>query len=390
MLQAQADGKVSSWAIRWQAQAYLHNALSLYPKYSLTNHMESLDATHASGFSMDKYITFPSEKIKVEKQDVVLLKNIEEDIHQSYTNVFKKLIKKQMNKISKRQILKKIIPPIFLDACKYISGAEKKNALIFQQRAEETKKNNVYWEGNYTTWEEASKQAEGYDAPQILAKVREATLKVKNGEAVYERDSFIFDEIQYNWALLACLLKIVIDKNNELNIIDFGGSLGSSYFQNVHFLNSLKKINWMVVEQEHFVTCGQNEIANDELQFSYTIEESFVKDKFDVLLLSGVIQNLEKPYEWIDKFLSYDFEYIIIDRTAFIEAKEDRLTIQHIPESIYKASYPAWFFNEQTFLDKFMHKYSLLTKFNSGITSPYLFENNVKGFWLGFILKKHE
>jgi len=46
----------------------------------------------------------------------------------------------------------------------------------------------------------------GYDNDMILEKTRLALLKVKNGEAAYERDSVVFEDIQYAWPLLAGLL----------------------------------------------------------------------------------------------------------------------------------------------------------------------------------------
>ena len=80
--------------------------------------------------------------------------------------------------------------------------------------------------GNYSTWEEAKASSEGYDSGSILDKVKEALLKVKNGQAVYERDSVLFDEIEYSWPLLAALLWISSRHDNRLNLVDFGGSLG--------------------------------------------------------------------------------------------------------------------------------------------------------------------
>ena len=61
------------------------------------------------------------------------------------------------------------------------------------------------WSGNYANWEEADSFATGYDDHSILEKCKTALLKVKNGEAAYERDSVLFDKMQYNWALLALL-----------------------------------------------------------------------------------------------------------------------------------------------------------------------------------------
>ncbi|MCS6820654.1 MAG: methyltransferase, TIGR04325 family [Microscillaceae bacterium] len=384
MLQAQAEGKISSWAIRWQAQAYLHNALTLYPKYSLTNHLASNEATHAANFSLTQYIIFPNNEIKLKKEKIVFLESIKKDLIKAYKKIYgssyyQRNLEQSM-KAKIKYLLKKITPPVVVDAYKALRAYQ-------SQLKEKYKQNTIFWEGNFTSWQEAQQKTDGYDAPQILAKVREATMKVKNGEAVYERDSVIFDKIQYNWPLLACLLKVAVENNNELKIIDFGGSLGSSYFQNIHFLKSIKKVQWTVVEQEHFVKCGREEISHNGLDFAYTIEEALKQNKANLLLLSGVIQCLDKPYEWIDKFLSYNFDYIIIDRTAFIEDSDDRLTIQYVPEWIYKASYPAWFLNEVKLLNIFLQKYQLLSEFDSFADGITYLEDNKKCYRKGFFLK---
>ncbi|RVT75875.1 glycosyltransferase [Flavobacterium sufflavum] len=48
MLEQQKEGKVDSWAIRWQAVCVLNGWLTLYPNPSMTNHIESEEATHAN------------------------------------------------------------------------------------------------------------------------------------------------------------------------------------------------------------------------------------------------------------------------------------------------------------------------------------------------------
>lgn len=48
MLDLQKQGKVDSWAIRWQAVCVLKGWLTLYPNPSMTNHVESQVATHAN------------------------------------------------------------------------------------------------------------------------------------------------------------------------------------------------------------------------------------------------------------------------------------------------------------------------------------------------------
>lgn len=48
LLKMQIEGKVSSWAIRWQAVCILNDWLTLYPNPSMTNHIGSSDATHSA------------------------------------------------------------------------------------------------------------------------------------------------------------------------------------------------------------------------------------------------------------------------------------------------------------------------------------------------------
>jgi putative methyltransferase (TIGR04325 family) len=68
--------------------------------------------------------------------------------------------------------------------------------------------------------------------------VLEAPLKVRCGEAVFGRNSVLFDEIQYSWPVTAALMWAAARNNRNPHIIDFGGSLGNSYFQDkIFYLN---------------------------------------------------------------------------------------------------------------------------------------------------------
>ena len=371
MLIDQINGKNNSWAIRWQAVAYLHNKLSLYPKYSVTKNIGfDEDATHGSAHNFNKTSVLADSPIKIIKQIVQTNADILKKMKIRYINMAPHSESKVLRIIKK--FIKYSVPPVFLIVYKKILNKNTINQL----------NNESIWSGNFPDWISASEATEGYQASQILAKVKDSVLKVKNGEAVYERDSVIFNEIQYSWALLAILLKIAIENNNKLSIIDFGGSLGTSYFQNKHFLTDLEELKWSVVEQEHFVKTGSDEIADNHLNFYFSIEEAQKVVRHNVLLLSGVIQCLDRPYDWIDKFLNYNFEYIIIDRTTFTTEIKDRLAIQNVPENIYKASYPTWFFNEQKFIEIFESHYDLIARFEPYEGLLINFEPGVNGFIL--------
>lgn len=235
-------------------------------------------------------------------------------------------------------MLKELIPPLFL---RYIIG-------FFYG-----------WKGNYKTWKEAEAKCTGYDTDVIFSKVKEALLKVKNGQAVFERDSVVFDKVQYSFPLLSALSLVALDKG-KLNVLDFGGSLGSSYYQNKTFFKHLKEFNWSIVEQKHFVAEGQKTFADEHLHFFYTIEESVKKHTADVALFASVLQYLENPYFFIDAVIAQNVEYIIIDRTPVFTNDDERITIQRVPKTIYDAQYPCWILNEKKLVNYISNKYDLV------------------------------
>lgn len=217
--------------------------------------------------------------------------------------------------------------------------------------------------GSYSTWDKARQYSTGYDSNVILELVRDSLLKVKNGEAVYERDSVLFDEIQYSWPLLAGLLWIASCNGNRLNLLDFGGALGSSYFQNKMFLGHLKELFWSVVEQDNFVECGKTHFENDQIKFYNDIDSCISEKSPNTALLCSVLPYVEKPYELVNDIINRNFTYIIVDRTPFLNSMMDRLTIQKVSPQIYNASYPAWFLSEPVFLGHLTAKYDKVAEF---------------------------
>lgn len=202
------------------------------------------------------------------------------------------------------------------------------------------------WTGNYNSWAEAQKKCSGYDNEIILEKVKNSLLKVKNGEAVFERDSVLFDKIQYSFPLLSALSHTALSSNSELHVLDFGGSLGSSYYQNRKMLLNLHQYTWNIVEQSHFVEEGKKHFADEKLHFYYTISECLEKHPINFILLGSVLQYIENPYLLMDELLSKKIPFLFIDRTPIFEKKSDRITIQKVHKSIYEAQYPCWIFNE--------------------------------------------
>jgi len=230
------------------------------------------------------------------------------------------------------------------------------------RRIRRRRRSGICFEGDYAAWEDARENSTGYDAGKILEKILAATLKVKNGDAVYERDSVLFDHIEYSWPVLSGLMWVAARDNGRLNVLDYGGSLGTSYFQNRKFIQTLDQVRWNVVEQPHYVEAGHTHIQDHQLRFYKTIEECLAESQPNVILLSSVLQYLERPLELIEKFSASKATCLIIDKTPFSSSNIDRLLVQKVPASIYSASYPMWVFSKSKFIQILEPDWRLITE----------------------------
>ena len=79
-----------------------------------------------------------------------------------------------------KSVAKEIMPPFILKALKKLNQSEKYGFF-----------------GDYSSWQTALENSDGYDTTLILDKVKESMLKIKNGEAIYARDSFILEKKEY-------------------------------------------------------------------------------------------------------------------------------------------------------------------------------------------------
>jgi putative methyltransferase (TIGR04325 family) len=200
--------------------------------------------------------------------------------------------------------------------------------------------------GNYASWGEAARDADGYDAGAILSRVKSSLAQVRDGKVAFERDGVTFDRVHHSYPLLSALMYGAALRDRRLDVLDFGGSLGSSYFQCRRFLAPLASVRWNVVEQPSFVEAGRGEFQTDELKFFPDPDSCFRESAPNVLLLLSVLQFLAEPEEIVAKLLAHPFDVVVIDRTPMWRAPT-RITVQHVPAEIYGAPirYPARILN---------------------------------------------
>ncbi len=235
--------------------------------------------------------------------------------------------------------------------------------------------------GRYSSWADVQRDCEGYDSAAILERVRESTRAVVSGKAAAERDGIELDEIEYAWPMLASLLWVACQNNSRLSVVDFGGSLGSTYRQNLRFFQGLD-VKWGIVEQPSFVAAGKEEFENDKLRFFTDLQAAFAALQPNVLLLSGVLQYLEEPHKVLSLIFDLAPPFIVLDRTPFIDAPDDRLTVQIVSKRVHPGSYPAWFFSRTKLFQSFENRYEVVETFKSEDRA------NIPSQYLGAVLRR--
>jgi len=374
MLKGQISGSNDSWAVRWYASAFLANKLTLYPGRSLTRNIgNDSTGTHCgTSAALDAELSATPirlDSVVIEESEAA--RKIIEEFFRAKRPPLQRLFARLMPENMRQRLTgmaKDWLPPMLARQLHRLSRLGE----------------GITFEGPFATWDEAAKYSSGYDGAQILEKVLAATLKVKNGEAVFERDSVLFDEIQYAWPVTAGLLWAAAREGGRLSVLDFGGSLGSSYFQNRRFTEGLPSVRWSVVEQAHFVEAGRKHIQDERLAFYPTIAECVAAEKPNVVLLSSVLQYLEDPYEVLDELMRSGAEIILVDRTCFLVSDgPDVYKVQATPASIYSSRYPIRYFDCRKFLNWFvMNGFRKVEQFQS------LDKLDAEAVWKGFVFER--
>lgn len=239
------------------------------------------------------------------------------------------------------KLVKSLLPPIFVDILKTL------------------RRSGLRVEGRYATWAEAESHASGYDDRKITDRVVSATRMVRDGKAAYERDSVLFDAIEYSWPFLAALLQVALEQSS-LRVVDFGGSLGSSWRQNKKFLTRLKiPVAWHVVEQPHLVEIGNAEFSDDILDFHLEIGEA-AKFGVDVVVFASSLCYVERPYQYVAEAEKSGARFLIIDRVPTIPGDRDRISVQRVTKPIYDATYPIRIFGRDALISDLFKGWTLL------------------------------
>lgn len=244
-------------------------------------------------------------------------------------------------------------------------------------------RDSIEFDDSVGTWHSASAASSGYSTRTIVEQVCSATQSVIDGKVAFERDGVTFSSPEYRWPVLAALLNVAA-REGELRVLDFGGSLGSTFWQHQKFLTDIG-VKWGVVEQPDFVSAGKS-LKQNSIEFFESIAECQRTIAPNVVLLSSVLQYLSEPDFTLSELLESSANTLIIDRTPMSDSDANIPCIQRVPAHIYRASYPAWIFSRQWLITQ-LKDWSIKANFE-GIEPEGVTTSGLHFSWNGLIAER--
>ena len=168
-------------------------------------------------------------------------------------------------------------------------------------------------------------------------------------------------------------MRCAVQNNNQsVRILDIGGALGSTYFQNRVYLEDVK-LEYFIAEQDSFVKYGKSNLENSILKFVNSTDDYTDYGKFDIILMSASLQYISYYREIISKIVNSRPHYIILDR--ILVSDRIRICTEEVPKEIYKSSYPVMIYTEDEIMRFFGDEYELIERDVSSVPEEVYFED---------------
>ena len=244
-----------------------------------------------------------------------------------------------------KQLLRSITPPIVITA---LSRA----------------RNRGYgFSGDFSAFAAAQALTVGYGAPEIVQAAREPT-----------------PSIDVDARLQQILAALALVPQRPLSVLDLGGASGGYYY----LLRPFMDLRWTVLETPAMVAANRHR-STEELTFIDAPEDA--APGYDIVFMSGVLQYLELPFAMFGR-LAPLAQFVLINRLPLIETSRDRITVQRVHPSIYRGSYPAWFFSRESFMAVIERQHEVAMRWDVPQDAPLLDGKPV--VYKGLLLKRRQ
>lgn len=242
---------------------------------------------------------------------------------------------------------------------------------LFVYEGIKARKSPIKYEYGFKNWADAKAASIGYSEDSILQKVSDQTVLMVESNSGWVRDGFYFEEVQVNFEILS-FLSLQSTRMQPLRVVDFGGGLGTTFFQNRNILNKFDiKVCWNIIEQPNFVAEGKlilDSIPN--LHFFESLSEASITSS-DLVIFSSVLEYIEDSYHFLEEIMRLESKPsgILIDRSPIDLVDSGKYVVQNVDHSIHQARLPLRILGQDKIVEILSSDYELLTDWVSS-TQP--------------------
>jgi len=142
----------------------------------------------------------------------------------------------------------------------------------------------------------------------------------------------------YDYPVLFWLEKLLTEQST---LFDFGGNVGTHYYQYRGYLKLKETVKWIVLDLPEIVKAGKKYRQEPNLFFTDNLEET---QNADIMLASGVVQYIDDFSVFINS-LHFTPRHLLINRIPLYDG-ERFVTLQNGGEVFY----PQYVFNRKEFI----------------------------------------
>ncbi len=194
-------------------------------------------------------------------------------------------------------------------------------------------------------WESAVSGSSGYQSPQTIN-------TIEGSDPVVDEDTTKHNFLgsryfQVASAILSGLNLEKLESDTTIRVLDIGGGLGEYFFLLHDNLPNLK-FEWLILETPALCQLAKTKHANSP-GVSWTDALNDSNQTFDIVLLSSVIQYVEKPFDLIETAMQ-KAPLLILNRLPLSTHAHNLVCIQRPGLLETKGSYPVHILSERLFM----------------------------------------
>ena len=196
------------------------------------------------------------------------------------------------------------------------------------------------------SWESAVRKSSGYESVNVVEPIVAAARQLQSNS----QTTFVSNP-RYQQIAAGMLFSISQERfsNGEpIRVLDVGGA-GADYFYQFQEFAPHINFDWTVLETPALAEAMSNEFGRNLTNLRWLDSIEHTDAIYDVVLCSGVLQCVEKPFELLESLVKKS-KFLIINRIPLVESPEHFFAVQNIITNGKRASYPVHFFGEKTFL----------------------------------------